>query len=73
MKKRSIRKTAAAVRRQENRKTKERGLWAKREQRLLNLIDVMKTNKTMQPEDWVKGQVAYYEKLLANHRTAKPK
>lgn len=73
MRKRAIRKTAAAVKRAQNRQDSARVAWAKQEQRLLNLIEATYANKTMQTSEWVKGQGAYYEMLLANHREAKPR
>lgn len=73
MRKRSIRKLEAAVRRQEKQRAKARAVWAKQEQRLVECIQAVKDNKTMQVQTWVDGQVAYFEKLLANHRAAKPK
>ena len=71
--KKAIRTTAAAVKRHLKQQVKARGVWAKREFRLLGLIGAIKSNKSMQPQAWVDGQVAYYEMLLANHRAAKPK
>lgn len=72
-KKRALRKTAAAVKRHEKQRAKDRAKWVKREQRLVQLIETYKSNPSMQPQEWIDGQVEYTEKLLANHRAAKPK
>lgn len=73
MRKASIRRLEAAVRRQEKRKDKARAKWAKQEQRLVECIAAVKANATMQTQAWVDGQAAYFEKLLTAHRAAKPK
>lgn len=73
MRKRTLKKLEAAGRRQLKQRERELKLWTRRRDRLQTLIRVMKTNKTMQPQAWVDGQVAYYEKLLKNHLSTKPR
>lgn len=73
MRKSSVKRLEAAGRRKLRERERARKLWQKRLDRLNQLIEVFKTNPTMQPQTWIDGQVRHYTLLRDNHLKTKPR
>lgn len=71
--KRNVARSIAASKRTAKNKAVVLRRWQIQEQRLLRNIAALEANETMQPPAWVEGQKRYFQKLLANHRSIKPR
>lgn len=71
--KRSQRKAAAAEKKVMVRKATAANRWEAQRLKLERNILTLQENRNMQPENWVQGQLRYFNSLLAQHMATRPK
>lgn len=71
-KRRALNKSDAAQRRHNRAAAESLARWEKQRDKLQRNIDQLKANNTMQPANWVDGQLRYFNRLMAEHMANKP-